>query len=76
MLKLNADPEATGEYHQKIKSLEEEIFFEKTKIKDMEMLWQDADSEHQDVMHEVSFIQNDNQFHDMSFGNELFMYEG
>ena len=56
MQKLNADPEATGEYHQKIKSLEEEIFFEKTKIKDMEMLWQDADSEHQDVMHEVSFI--------------------
>ena len=40
------------------------------------MLHQDADSEHQDVMQEVSVVQKEIQFHDMSFGAEFLNLEG
>ena len=40
------------------------------------MLHQDADSEHQDVMQDISVIQKENQFHDMSFGAEFLNIEG
>ena len=40
------------------------------------MLHQDADSEHHDVMQEVSMVQKEIQFHDMSFGAEFLNIEG
>ena len=40
------------------------------------MLHQDADSEHQDVMQEVSVVQKEIQFHDMSFGAEFLNIDG
>ena len=36
--RFNADPESTGDLQQKIKSLEDDIFYDREKIKDIEML--------------------------------------